>query len=247
MTIEEHRVLDAVADATTQLAAAAERVARVYRSGGRVFFLGAGTGARLAVQEVAELPPTFGISPDRFAALVAAGPTAGPAAITHTEDDTEAAPSALRSHGCSPTDAVIGLAASGTTPFVLAGMTYANQLGAWTCGIANNPGTPLITEVNLGILLDTGPEVLTGSTRLKAGTAQKLALNRITTAALTRCGLVQSNMMTNVVASNDKLRTRSIRIVSTLAHVTEEQAVFALGEHDWHIPTTLDALHGAPP
>ena len=159
MTIEEHRVLDAVADATTQLAAAAERVARVYRSGGRVFFL----------QEVAELPPTFGISPDRFAALVAAGPTAGPAAITHTEDDTEAAPSALRSHGCSPTDAVIGLAASGTTPFVLAGMTYANQLGAWTCGIANNPGTPLITEVNLGILLDTGPEVLTGSTRLKAG------------------------------------------------------------------------------
>ena len=141
----------------------------------------------------------------------------------------------------APSDGVIGLAASGTTPFVLAGIDAANDAGSWTCGIANNAGTPLLDRAALGILLDTGPEVLCGSTRLKAGTAQKLALNRITTAAMVGCGRVIENHMVDVVVTIDKLRARAVRIVADLARISPDRARALLDDHDWSVRAALTA------
>jgi N-acetylmuramic acid 6-phosphate etherase len=242
MTHEEQRALDAVRAVIPQLAAAAESVARVYKSGGRTIFLGSGTSGRLAAMEIAELPPTFGVSGDRFVAFVAGGPSAGSAAISQSEDDLNAAPAALAGARIGRGDAVIGLAASGTTPFVVAGLRAARQVGAWTCGIANNPATPVLASADIGIFLDTGPEVLTGSTRLKAGTAQKLALNRITTAALVRSGTVQSNLMVNAAGTNAKLRRRCIRIVRDLTAASETDATAALEASSWRTRAAIEKI-----
>jgi N-acetylmuramic acid 6-phosphate etherase len=239
MNAEERVVLDALDAAADDLATAASVIADVHRRGGRVFLLGAGTSGRLAVMEAAELPATFGVAPDRFVAFIASGPSGGPAAVTRDEDDVEAASRALRSSGCGPGDAVIGLAASGTTPFVLAGVRHGRSVGAWVCGIANNPSTPLLSEPDLGILLDTGAEVVTGSTRLKAGTAQKLALNRLTTAAMVINGKVVGNLMAEVRPANEKLRARCIRIVMDGSGLGEGDATTLLEATAWDVRTAL--------
>ena len=241
MNSEEHRVLTAVEQATPLLAQAAERVAAVFAGGGRTVFIGSGTSGRIALQEAAELPPTFGVPADAFLVMAAGGPLMGPTAITRTEDDEQAAPGALSALSIGPGDAVIGLAASGTTPFVRAGLRAAASAGAWTCGIAHNPGAPLLDDGELGILLDTGPEVLTGSTRLKAGTAQKLALNRITTAAMVLAGRVAGNYMIDLTGSNTKLRARAIRIVMDLANLDEPEAKRRLESANWSVRAALQS------
>jgi N-acetylmuramic acid 6-phosphate etherase len=187
MDAEERNVLVAVRQAMPLLVQAAERIAAVFAAGGRTVFIGSGTSGRIAMQEAAELPPTFGAAADSFLVIAAGGVLMGPTAITRTEDDEQAAPRALTKLSIGSADAVVGLSASGTTPFVRTGVRAAARAGAWTCGIAHNPAAPLLAEAELGILLDTGPEILTGSTRLKAGTAQKLALNRITTGGHGAC------------------------------------------------------------
>jgi N-acetylmuramic acid 6-phosphate etherase len=235
MNAEEHHVLTAIEQVTPLLARAAERIAAVFSGGGRTVLIGSGTGGRIALQEVAELPPTFGVHPDAFLVMAAGGPLMGPTAITRSEDDERAAPEALTALRIGPGDAVIGLAASGTTPFVRAGVRAAADAGAWTCGIAHNPGAPLLADGELGILLDTGPEVLTGSTRLKAGTAQKLALNRITTAAMVLAGRVADNHMIELTGSNAKLRARAIRIVMDLTALDQPEATRRLEAAEWSV------------
>ncbi len=247
MNAEEYRVLRALEQAAALLAVAAERVAACFQAGGRTVFMGAGTSGRIALQEVAELAPTFGVPADRFVVLAAGGSAMGPSAITQAEDDIEAAPAALAQLGISENDTVIGIAASGTTPFVRAGIKAAASRSAWTCGLASNPGSPLLEEASLGILLDTGPEVLTGSTRLKAGTAQKLALNRITTAAMVVAGRVVENHMVDLHGTGAKFRSRSIRIVSDLAGVTEDRALTLLEDADWSVRAALEAGADAGP
>lgn len=239
MNAEEHRVLTAVELATPLLAVAAERVAAVFGGGGRTVFIGSGTSGRIALQEAAELPPTFGAPPESFQVMAAGGPLMGPTAITRAEDDAETAPRALRAMRIGPGDAVIGVAASGTTSFVRAGVQAAAHAGAWTCGIANNPGVPLLSDGELGILLDTGPEVLTGSTRLKAGTAQKLALNRITTAAMVLAGRVAENHMIEITGSTAKLRARAVRIVMDLTPLDEPRARARLEAAGWSVRAAL--------
>lgn len=241
MDDEELHTLAAVRAASPALAQAAEEVAARFKSGGRTVLFGSGTSGRIALQEVAELPPTFGVSPDRFLAFAAGGPSIGPAGITESEDDIYAAPLELRSLGIGPQDAVIGIAASGTTPFVLAAIAAARTAGAWTCGIANNPRTPLLGRSDLPILLMTGPEVLCGSTRLKAGTAQKLALNRITTAAMVCCGRVMQNHMVDVVVTIDNLRNRAVRIVADLGPASASRARALLEQHAWSVRDAVDA------
>jgi N-acetylmuramic acid 6-phosphate etherase len=152
-----------------------------------------------------------------------------------------AAPDALHAMRIGPGDAVIGLAASGTTPFVRAGVQAAARARAWTCGIAHNPGAPLLHDGELGILLDTGPEVLTGSTRLKAGTAQKLALNRITTAAMVLAGRVAGNHMIDLTGSTQKLQARAVRIVMDLGGLDESHARERLEAADWSVRAALQA------
>jgi N-acetylmuramic acid 6-phosphate etherase len=239
MNREEHQVLAAVEEATPLLTRAAEQVAAVFVTGGRTVFLGAGTSGRIALQEAAELPPTFGVPQESFTVMAAGGALMGPTAITRTEEDVLAAPNALSVMRIGPGDAVIGLAASGTTPFVRAGLQAAVRAGAWTCGIAHNPGAPLLRDGELGILLDTGPEVLTGSTRLKAGTAQKLALNRITTAAMVLAGRVADNHMIDLTGSNQKLQARAIRIVMDLGGLDEFHARQRLEAAHWSVRAAL--------
>ena len=239
MNREEHQVLAAVEEATPLLTRAAEQVAAVFVTGGRTVFLGAGTSGRIALQEAAELPPTFGVPQESFTVMAAGGALMGPTAITRTEEDVLAAPNALSVMRIGPGDAVIGLAASGTTPFVRAGLQAAARAGAWTCGIAHNPGAPLLRDGELGILLDTGPEVLTGSTRLKAGTAQKLALNRITTAAMVLAGRVADNHMIDLTGSNQKLQARAIRIVMDLGGLDEFHARQRLEAAHWSVRAAL--------
>jgi N-acetylmuramic acid 6-phosphate etherase len=239
MNREEHRVLAAIEQATPLLTRAAQRVAAVFAAGGRTVFLGAGTSGRIALQEAAELPPTFGVPQESFAVMAAGGALMGPTAITADEDDVLAAPNALSAMRIGPGDAVIGLAASGTTPFVRAGLQAAARARAWTCGIAHNPGAPLLHDGELGILLDTGPEVLTGSTRLKAGTAQKLALNRITTAAMVLAGRVAGNHMIDLTGSTRKLRARAVRIVMDLGGLDESHARQRLEAAGWSVRAAL--------
>ena len=242
MNEEEQSVLRALQLAEEQIALAIEKAAEAFQNGGRVFYLGAGTSGRIATMDAAEMPPTFGTDPDRFIAIIAGGATAGQTAVEDAEDSTSASILALNEYELCQRDIVIGLAASGRTPFVVSGLRHARQKGVWTCGIANNKNTPVLEVADLGILMDTGPEVLTGSTRLKAGTSQKLVLNRISTAAMVLSGKVIENLMVDVKAKNAKLKERCIRIVRDLAPVTKDEAYEALEQNAWNVRQALNAL-----
>ncbi len=242
MNEEELIVLRAMQAAEDSIAIAIDRVAEAYIRGGRVIYLGSGTSGRIATTDAAEMPPTFGIESDRFVSLVSGGVQASSKAVEDAEDDPHQAVIALNELRVDTRDVVIGLAASGTTPFVLGGIRHAKQKGIWTCGIANNKNTPLLEFADHPILLDTGPEVLTGSTRLKAGTAQKLVLNRISTGAMVRAGKVIENLMVDVRAKNHKLKERCARIVKELAPVTFDEAYDLLENNDWNIRRVLEGL-----
>ena len=240
MDEEERATLRAVEGAAAEVAQAAQRAAGAFRSGGRVVYVGAGTSGRVATMDAAEMPPTFGVDSDRFLTVIAGGASAGVHAVEDAEDDLGAGIVAMNELDLGRDDVVIGIAASGTTPFVVAAVRHARQKGLWTCGIANNPGTPLLREAELGIFLDTGPEILTGSTRLKAGTAQKLVLNRISTAAMVLNGKVVENLMVDVKAKNAKLRTRCARIVGELTGLSVEEATTVLEGCGWSIRAALE-------
>ena len=241
MDAEEGATLRAVANAAPEIAQTAQRAAEAFRKGGRIVYVGAGTSGRIATADAAEMPPTFGIEGDRFVALIAGGTGAGTTAVEDAEDDAPAAIAALERLGLTPNDILIGIAASGGTPFVVSAVRHARSKGLWTAGIANNPGTPLLAEADLPILLDTGPEVLTGSTRLKAGTAQKLALNRISTAAMVLNGKVVENLMVDVKAKNAKLKLRCARIVGDLTGMDGDEATRLLERNGWSIRRALEA------
>lgn len=242
MNEEESTITRVLVGAEEAIALAAEKAAAAFQSGGRVIYIGSGTSGRIALADAAEMPPTFGVDSDSFVAIVSGGPSAITQAAEDAEDDPHGAIEALNYLRASRKDVVIGVAASGATPFVVGGVRHARQKGIWTCGIANNRGAPLLEVADHGILLDTGPEILTGSTRLKAGTAQKLALNRISTAAMVLSGKVIENLMVDVKAKNAKLKDRCARIVKELAPVTYDEAWDLLEDHGWNIRAVLDSL-----
>ena len=246
MNEEEAAVLRALNQAEEALALVAEKACQAFVAGGRIIYVGAGTSGRVATADAAEMPPTFGIESDRFIALVAGGTAAGQTAVEDAEDDVHAGISALNDLQLSKRDIVIGLAASGSTPFVISAINHAKQKGVWTCGIANNRGAALLEAADHAVLLDTGPEVLTGSTRLKAGTAQKLALNRISTATMVLSGKVVENLMVDVKAKNAKLKDRCARIVSELAPITRDEARQYLEANEWNIRKVLDIVRPEP-
>lgn len=182
-------------------------------SGGRIFYMGAGTSGRLGVLDASECPPTFGVSPDVVIGLIAGGEKAFTQAVEGAEDDFDLGANDLKAHGLTGKDLVIGLAASGRTPYVLGGLEYAKSMGCHTAAITCNANSELSKDAEAGIDIVIGPEVLTGSTRLKAGTAQKMVLNMISTAAMVGAGKVYENLMVDVQQSNEKLRVRARRIV----------------------------------
>ncbi len=234
------RAAKAVHKALPQITGAAEGLARCLKAGGRLIYMGAGTSGRLAMQDAAELPPTFGF--ENSLVLLAGGSSAGRGAVEQAEDDEEAAIKEIEVANVQKNDAVIGIAASGKTPYTVAGIKRARVLGAFTVGIANNPATPLLTESDLGIFLETGPEVLAGSTRLAAGTSQKIVLNALSTSVLVSLGGAYQNLMVGMRPNNDKLRVRATRMVSLAANVDETKARATLEQTHWRIREAIVML-----
>jgi N-acetylmuramic acid 6-phosphate etherase len=224
MNEEERRVREAVTEALPRIASAVELLVEAWREGGRWIYVGSGTSGRIAALDAAECPPTFGAPPERVLALLAGGQNAATSSVESAEDDTSAAVRDLEALGLGPKDVVVGLAASGSTPYVIAAVRTASEAGCATIGISNNRGSELVAAARVGIELNTGPEILTGSTRLKAGTSQKLVLNMLSTAAFTRLGKVYENVMVDLQGTNEKLKRRSRRIIREVAGVTEDQA-----------------------
>jgi N-acetylmuramic acid 6-phosphate etherase len=224
MNQEDRRVPEAVALALPQIAEAAGLMVEAWRSGGRWIYIGAGTSGRIAALDAAECQPTFGVPPDRIVALIAGGEVALRWSVEGAEDDRSAAVKDLEDSRLDPGDVVVGLAASGRTPYVVAALEYASKTGCPTIGISNNPGSELGAAADVCIELITGAEVLTGSTRLKAGTSEKLVLNMLSTAAFVRLDKVYENFMVDLQAGNEKLKDRSRRIIREAAGVTEDEA-----------------------
>lgn len=228
---QDRLVADAVAAEAPKIALAIDEIAERLSHGGRMFYVGAGTSGRIALLDASELPPTYGVDPSLVRVLMAGGEAAFSAAVEGAEDDVDAAIEIV-GREVTAEDAVVGVAASGTTPFTIAAVRRANMLGALTVGITSAPGSPLTREVDIAIAPQTGPEVIMGSTRMKSGTAQKLVLNTISTGVMIRLERVYSNLMIEMPATNEKLRARVIRMVELAAGVTRPQAVIALREAD---------------
>lgn len=213
MNDEDARVPLAIAKKLPEIAQAARWAVEAFEQGGRLFYMGAGTSGRLGVLDAAECPPTFGVDPGMVVGLIAGGEKAFIKAVEGAEDSRELGRQDLESHQLTQKDFVIGIAASGRTPYVLGGLAYAKELGCRTAAIACNPGSAIGKAADLAIEVEVGPEVLTGSTRLKSGTAQKLILNMISTASMVRMGKAYQNLMVDVMQTNEKLHTRAENIV----------------------------------
>lgn len=223
LAAEQRSAIDAVCAVSSDLAIAIDEIAGRLRSGGVLHYVGAGTSGRLGYLDASEMPPTFGTQPEIVCAHIAGGPQALTRAIEGAEDDAPAGEAIVKDH-VKRGDALVGLSASGGAPFVVAAVRAARAAGAWTMGIANVPESPLVRAGDLGVVLDTGPEPLTGSTRLKAGTSQKIVLNTISTGVMVRLGKVYDNLMVDVVATNAKLRGRALRLVMQLTGTDAAQA-----------------------
>lgn len=234
---EDRKVAPAVGKVLPQIERAVQMIVRALAEGGRLVYLGAGTSGRLGVLDAAECIPTFGT--DRAVAVMAGAPEAMFRPTEASEDDPRLAVRDLRRIGLSRRDVLVGISAGGQTPYTLGGMRYARRLGAKTIGLSSNPRAALRTLADVAILPVVGPEVVAGSTRMKAGTAQKLALNMLSTASMVRLGRVFSNWMVNLQLKNRKLRRRAEVILRKAAGVSAAKAAAALKQSDWELPVAL--------
>ena len=213
MNEEDKQVPLAIEKCLPQIAQAVERIVAVFQQGGRLVYIGAGTSGRLGVLDASECPPTFGVSPEMVKGIIAGGERALRHPIEGAEDSKAQAVVDLQTIQFSSKDVLVGIAASGRTPYVIGALEYAKSLGSVTVSISSNPNSAMANIVDIAIDTVVGPEVLTGSSRLKSGTAQKLVLNMLTTASMILMGKCYQNLMVDVQASNEKLKTRAIRIV----------------------------------
>lgn len=238
---EDQTVALAVAQVLPQVAQVVDAAATRFEKGGRLFYIGAGTSGRLGILDASEIPPTFGLPHQRVVGLIAGGDKAIRKAVEFAEDDREQAWKDLQEYAINPGDVLVGIAASGTTPYVLGGLARAREQGILTVGITNNPGSPLAREADIPIAVNVGPEFLTGSTRMKSGTSQKLVLNMISTALMIRIGRVKGNKMVNMQMSNNKLVDRGTRYLMEGLGLDYAGAQRALKQYG-SVKAALDAL-----
>lgn len=238
----DQTVAEAVKRASGPLAEAIDQAADHYRRGGRLIYMGAGSSGRLGVLDAVELVPTYGISPDRAVGLLAGGPGAMFKAVEGAEDRADLGQKDLQDLKLKQDDVVIGLAASGRTPYVLGGLDYASRVGALTIAVACVSGSLIGQRSQIAIEAVTGPEVITGSTRMKAGTAQKMILNALSTGIMIKQGKVYQNVMIAVKPTNQKLVDRAIRIIMTVADVDQEAASAALAKSKSDVPAAIVML-----
>jgi N-acetylmuramic acid 6-phosphate etherase len=228
MNAEDERVPAAVAERSAEIAQAVDGITDRFRRGGRLIYIGAGTAGRIGVLDASECPPTFGTDPSMVVGLIAGGETAIRSAVENAEDDEDAAVAELRGLQIGAADTVVGISASGRTPYVIAGLAYARDAGALTVAIASNRGSAIGAAAEIAIEVVTGPEFISGSTRLKSGTAQKMIVNMLTTLSMIKLGKTYRGVMVDLLATNEKLHARSIRTVSQLAGVGIDEASDAL-------------------
>jgi N-acetylmuramic acid 6-phosphate etherase len=228
MNEEDRRVPAAVAERSAEIARAVDGIVERFRRGGRLIYIGAGTAGRIGVLDASECPPTFGTDPSMVVGLIAGGETAIRSAVENAEDDDAAAAAELRGLGLTADDTVVGISASGRTPYVIGGLRYAGEVGALTVAIASNARSAIGAAADIAIEVVTGPEFISGSTRLKSGTAQKLVVNMLTTLSMIKLGKTYRGVMVDLLATNEKLHARSLRTVSQLAGVGVDEAARAL-------------------
>lgn len=238
---EDQTVAQSVSQCLPQVAVVADRIVEAFSQGGRLVYLGAGTSGRLGILDAVECPPTFSVPSSQVVALIAGGEGAVYKAVEGAEDNPTLAEKDLQDIALSHKDVLVGIAASGRTPYVLGGLAYARSIGCYTAAISCNADAPVLNAADTGICIVTGPEVLTGSTRMKAGSAQKMVLNMLSTTAMIRSGKVYQNLMVDLHASNEKLVARAVRIVMQATDCSAEQARQALNAAD--MSAKLAILH----
>lgn len=238
---EDQTVAKSIASCLGQVAAVADRIVEAFDAGGRLVYLGAGTSGRLGILDAVECPPTYSVPSSQVVALIAGGNGAVYKAVEGAEDNPQLAVEDLQGIKLQHNDILVGIAASGRTPYVLGGLAYARSIGCFTAAISCNANAPVLNAADIGIGAVVGPEVVTGSTRMKAGTAQKLILNMLTTTAMIRSGKVYQNLMVDLHASNEKLVARAVRIVMQATDCTPEIAREALKAAD--MSAKLAILH----
>lgn len=239
---EDHRVAEAVSLVTEQIAAAVDLIADRLSHGGRLIYSGCGTSGRLGVLDAVECPPTYSTDPELVRALIAGGYPAIFKAVEGAEDDRELGKTDLEGIRFCKKDVLVGIAASGRTPYVLGAMAYARSLGAAVIGVTCCPGSQIDAAADIGISPAPGPEVITGSTRMKSGTAQKMVLNMLSTGTMIKLGKVYGNLMVDVKPSNEKLVRRCVTIVCAAAECSESEAVRALEVCGYHPKTAIVML-----
>jgi N-acetylmuramic acid 6-phosphate etherase len=239
MNAEDARVAPAVAARSADIAAAVDGITERFRRGGRLIYIGAGTAGRIGVLDASECPPTFGTDPSLVVGIIAGGERAIRSAVENAEDDPDAAAASLSELALTEADTVVGISASGRTPYVIAGLEYARSVGALTVAVASNAGSAIGAVADIAIEVVTGPEFISGSTRLKSGTAQKLVVNMLTTLSMIKLGKTYRGVMVDLLATNEKLHARSVRTVSQLAGVGTEEAAAALTAADGSVKLAL--------
>ena len=242
MNEEDATVAAAVKCVLDDVVKAVDEIVARLAKGGRLFYTGTGTSGRLGVLDASECPPTFGVSPELVQGVIAGGYDACYRAVEASEDNAEAGAADLQARGFAAGDVLVGIAASGRTPYTVGAVKFARSLGAFTVGLTCVPGSPITEVAELSIVPVVGPEVLTGSSRLKAGTAQKMVLNMISTATMVRLGYVSGNRMSNLQPRNVKLRERAVRIVMAESGVDEQTARSALESSNWIVQSALKVL-----
>lgn len=239
---EDKKVAAAVEKVLPEIAAAIDKIVERLQNGGRLFYVGTGTSGRLGVLDASEIPPTFGVGYELVQGVIAGGYDALYKATEASEDNREAGAEDLNARGLTAKDAVVGLAASGRTPYTIGAVEYAREIGCFTACITCVPDSEITKAVDVSIVAVVGPEALTGSTRMKAGTAQKVILNMISTVAMIRLGYVRGNRMTNVRASNEKLKDRALRIFMAETGSDEATAVNLLTRANWELKVALGSV-----
>lgn len=239
---EDKTVALAVEKVMPEIAAVIDQVVDRLQNGGRLFYVGTGTSGRLGVLDASEIPPTFGVSYDLVQGIIAGGYDALYKATESSEDNREAAFEDLKLRGVTEKDVVIGIAASGRTPYTIGALNYARELGCFTASIACVPDSAITKAADIAIIPVVGPEAITGSTRMKSGTAQKLVLNTISTVTMIRLGYVKGNRMTNVKSSNIKLKERSLRILMAETDLDEHAAneLLERSAHDLRVALVME-------
>ena len=240
---EDRKVAEAVQKAIGDIAGLVDAIVDRMELGGRLFYIGAGTSGRLGILDASECPPTFGVPDDWVIGLIAGGDSAIRKAVEKAEDNYDGAWADLAEFNINKLDSLVGIAASGTTPYVVGGLEKAQKSGIMTACITANPGSPVSSWADYPIEIETGPEFLTGSTRMKAGTAQKLVLNMISTGVMIRLGRVLDNKMVDMQLNNTKLRERAVKMVMELTGLSEEDAKLEL-EKEGSVRAVLIRLKG---